>query len=230
MDWSRRLQCRGPAQPARHAAPAQYLQFMLFSDGWPDLTVREPAQLLVAAGGVGTDQGCLRDCAGACGFFLSGRPAPLQGARMQPQSEHLLDLPGQFVPAARRRLPAPRLDILHDRRRALVRRVRAALLRQEPIETALLEGLGQLVEMLAADAEGAGGGGHAVAFGPVAAQHLVAHLQPVAGIEESLLLKLGVADLLGMGIDPADGVQELFLGIGGLFHGAAFRAKAEVTI
>lgn len=118
---------------------------------------------------------------------------------MKMQAENLLDILGQCAPGQGRRLLATKDDIFQDGSFAFVRSTGAAFLGDESIETALLEGLGQMVKMLAADAESTSRHHDALAVRMMTPQHLVTHLQPIARVEEVLRREQRITNLLGDG-------------------------------
>ena len=100
----------------------------------------------------------------------------------------------------------------------LVRAARAAALRQQALQAFAGKRLDGAEAGRQRDAEAFGGRGQGELVAAHEADHLVAHLEHVAGIEELAVGEAGIADAFGVGVEQAGFAQAVGLAGGRLWH------------
>lgn len=113
-------------------------------------------------------------------------------------------------------LRPPLLDVPDNLGGAAARAFGPSLARDEPAEPLAVVGFGEVVEGGATDAEAIGRLAHREGIRAVSAEHLVADLQEVAGVEEGVGAEEVVANLLRVRVEHAAAAQVLFFRIGAL--------------
>jgi hypothetical protein len=105
----------------------------------------------------------------------------------------------------------------------------AAFAREQARQAAVLERLGQQVQQLAADAEGARDRACRLPIDSKAADHLVADLDQVAGVEEQAGAEERILNAFGMGMQGATLSEEVRLGVEavGSLHATASRRQSK---
>ena len=140
---------------------------------------------------------------------------------MQPDAELLLDERDQRGAGSAAVLGAVVVDETQDLGADLVRAVRAAPLREQALQAVLGEGLGGAEAGRQGDAEALGGLGQGELVEAHEADHLVAHLEAVAGIEEIAVGEAGVADAFGVRVEQAGLAEAVRLAGERVLHGSS---------
>jgi RNA polymerase sigma-70 factor (ECF subfamily) len=150
---------------------------------------------------------------GAVAERLQAIQSPLQGPAMEVDAQALLDVAEQLVGGKPRGLGQTSVDEGQHLVGTLAGDLGAAFAGEQAGQTASLKRLGQQVEQLAADAEGASDRARCLPVDSKAADHLVTDLDQVAGVEERAGVEEGILNSFGMGMQGAPLREEVRLGV-----------------